>query len=58
MKIELNEQECHNVRVALRKTMKQPELNEESMKNLLMLSDKFIVKPVIKKKIISKTKKQ
>ncbi len=41
MQIELNEQECHNIKVALRVLIKQPEANEETMKTLLILSDKF-----------------
>ena len=49
MKIELSKTECHNVRVALRAMIKQPEISEEGMKELLVLSDKFIIKPVVKK---------
>ena len=42
MKVELNETECQNVRVALRNLIKTPELAEEGMKQLLILSDKFV----------------
>ena len=42
MKITLTEQECQNVRVAIRALVKQPELNEDAMKQLLALSDKFV----------------
>ncbi len=44
MKIELNEQECHNIRVALRILIKSPETSEQGMKELLVLSDKFLPK--------------
>ena len=49
MKVELNKDECHNIRIALRTVIKQPEVAEAGMKELLALSDKFIIKPVIKK---------
>lgn len=44
MKIELTQEECHNVRVALRAFMKDSNVNENGMKQLLTLSDKFIHK--------------
>lgn len=46
MKIELTKEEATNIRVALRITMKMSDVNEEAMKQLLMLSDKFIWKDV------------
>ena len=52
MKIELNKAERHNVRVALRVMIKQPEIAEAGMKELLALSDKFMIKlqpPTVKK---------
>lgn len=42
MIVELTKEDCHNVRLALRITMKQAEVTEDAMKQLLMLSDKFI----------------
>lgn len=43
MKLELNDQECNNVKVALLQLAKSPQVNEEGMKVLLVLSDKFTV---------------
>ena len=57
MKIELNEQECHNIKVALRVLIKQPEVNEETMKTLLILSDKFQPKTVVQPKAVVKKDK-
>jgi hypothetical protein len=42
MTIELTSQEAQNVRVALRVTMKQIDVDEDGMKTLLILSDKFV----------------
>ena len=50
MKIELSKDECKNVRVALLSLAKSPQVNEEGMKMLLILSDKFTVKEVVEKK--------
>jgi len=44
MRIELNDQECQNVKVALMSLAKSSQVNEEGMKMLLNLSDKFVVK--------------
>ena len=54
MKINLNDQECQNVRVALRSLMKAPEVNELAMKQLLVLSDKFATEPVEPPKVDKK----
>lgn len=51
MKIELNEQEAHNVRVALRSLIKSPDIDENGMKVLLLLSDKFVEKKVDNSKV-------
>ena len=58
MKVELNEQECHNIRVGLRSLMKMAETNEESMKVLLVLSDKFVIQQPKVVKSDSKPKKE
>ena len=50
MRIELNDQECQNVKVALLSLAKSPQVNEDGMKMLLNLSDKFTVKEVVEKK--------
>ncbi len=50
MKIELSKDECKNVRVALLSLAKSSQVNEEGMKMLLILSDKFTVKEVVEKK--------
>ena len=44
MRIELSPDECKNVRVALLSLAKSSQVNEEGMKMLLNLSDKFVVK--------------
>lgn len=44
MIIELSPEECQNVRVAIRALIKSPQLDENAMKQLLVLSDKFVVK--------------
>jgi len=44
MNINLNDQECQNVKVALMSLAKSSQVNEEGMKMLLNLSDKFVVK--------------
>jgi len=44
MKVNLSQQDCSNVRVALLVAAKQQEVDENVMKVLLMLSDKFIYK--------------
>lgn len=43
MTIELTEQEASNIKVALLQLAKSPQVNEEGMKVLLVLSDKFSV---------------
>jgi len=50
MKIELNDNECKNVKVALLSMAKSQQVNEEGMKMLLNLSDKFVVKEEVEKK--------
>jgi len=44
MNINLNDQECQNVKVALMSLAKSSQVNEDGMKMLLNLSDKFVVK--------------
>jgi len=50
MKIELSKEECQNVKVALLSLAKSSQVNEDGMKMLLILSDKFTVKEVVEKK--------
>ena len=50
MRIELNDQECQNVKVALLSMAKSSQVNEDGMKMLLNLSDKFVVKEEVEKK--------
>jgi len=50
MKIELSKDECKNVRVALLSLAKSSQVNEEGMKMLLNLSDKFVVKEEVNQK--------
>ena len=44
MQIKLIKEECQNVKVALLSLAKSPQVNEDGMKMLLNLSDKFTVK--------------
>ena len=44
MNINLNDQECQNVKTSLLSLAKSSQVNEEGMKMLLNLSDKFVVK--------------
>jgi len=44
MQIKLIKEECQNVKVALLSLAKSPQVNEDGMKMLLNLSDKFVVK--------------
>lgn len=55
MKLELTKVDCDNVRVALRLLSKQPQVDEEAMKQILVLSDKFAVKP---KKVVGGDKQK
>jgi len=50
MQINLNEDEMNNVKLALLQLAKSPQVNEEGMKVLLVLSDKFTVKEEVKEK--------
>lgn len=43
VKVELTSEEAKNVRVALIRMAKTPEIDENGMKILLMLSDKFVL---------------
>jgi len=44
MNIELNDTECQNVKASLLSLAKSSQVNEDGMKMLLVLSDKFTVK--------------
>ena len=50
MKIEITEQEANNVKVALIQLAKSPQISEDGMKILLVLSDKFTVKEEVNNK--------
>ena len=50
IKTELTPDECKNVRVALLSLAKSQQVNEEGMKMLLNLSDKFVVKEEVNQK--------
>jgi hypothetical protein len=53
MKVELTAGELHNVRACIRREMKQPEYDEEAMKMLLALSDKFVEPKVEEIKVVN-----
>ena len=44
IKVELTENDAANVRIALLALAKSPNINENGMKTLLVLLDKFVVK--------------
>lgn len=56
MIVDLTPREAGNVRVAIRALTKTPEIDENGMKTLLVLSDKFVEKPVVEKKLPEKKK--
>lgn len=44
-KVELTPAECQNIKTALIMTAKRPDVNENTMKALLILAEKFDQKP-------------
>ena len=53
MKIELTQQDCQNVRVALTLLAKAPHTSAEEMKVALILSDKFTLKEDVKPEAVA-----
>lgn len=56
MQIELNQQECKNIKIALLSTAKQASVGENEMASLLMLARKFNWVEVEKKEVIKDKK--
>ena len=48
MKVEVSKEEAGNIRLALMQLAKSPQVDEQAMKILLMLSEKFTLPEVVK----------